>query len=301
MAIITPQLLLSLRTGLVKIFQDSLRDTPTQWQRVATLVPSSTASNSYGWLGQFPALREWVGERVIKDMKAQAYAIENKLYEGTVGVKRTDLEDDNLGIYTPLTQEQGRAAATHPDALVFALLKSGHASLCYDGQNFFDTDHPVYPNADGTGTASAVGNVHTGAGPAWYLLDTTRPLKPLIYQERTRPELQALMNVDDEQVFMSDLYRFGIRARCNVGFGFWQMAHKSTAVLDEEGFTAAREAMETLTADGGRPLGITPNLLVVPPTLRSQAEKLLLAAQQAGGATNTNYKAVDLLVTPWLM
>lgn len=300
MAVVTPALLTSLRTGMASIFQDSLRATPTHWASVATLVPSSTASNTYGWLGQFPKLREWVGARVVKDMAAAGYTLTNKLYEGTVSIARTDIEDDNIGIYKPMMQEVGRATATHPDELVFALLAAGHSTLCFDGQNFFDTDHPVYPNVDGTGTAATVSNVVGGAGPAWYLLDTSRPLKPLIFQERTKPEMEAMTAANDEVVFNSDTYRYGVRYRCNAGFGFWQMAFKSRAALDGASFAAARLAMETFTADGGRPLGITPTLLVVPPALRSQAEELLLAMQKANGASNTNYKAVELLVTPWV-
>lgn len=300
MAVVTPALLTSLRTGVASIFQDSLRATPTHWASVATLVPSSTASNTYGWLGQFPKLREWVGARVVKDMAAAGYTLTNKLYEGTVSIARTDIEDDNIGIYKPMMQEVGRATATHPDELVFALLAAGHSTLCFDGQNFFDTDHPVYPNVDGTGTAATVSNVVGGAGPAWYLLDTSRPLKPLIFQERTKPEMEAMTATNDEVVFNNDTYRYGVRYRCNAGFGFWQLAFKSSAALDGANFAAARQAMETFSADGGRPLGITPTLLVVPPTLRSGAEELLLAMQKANGASNTNYKAVDLLVTPWV-
>lgn len=300
MAIITPALLTSLRTGMSTIFQASLRDTPTHWAKIATLVPSSTSSNTYGWLGQFPKLREWVGSRVVKDMAASGYSLTNKLYEGTVGVARTDIEDDNIGIYTPMMQEVGRATATHPDELVFALLAAGHSTLCYDGQNFFDTDHPVYPNVDGTGTAATVSNVQSGTDPAWYLLDTSRPLKPLIFQERTKPEIEAMTATNDESVFTTDTYRYGVRYRCNAGLGFWQMAYKSKAALTKANFDAARAAMELFKADGGRPLGISPTLLVVPPELRAAAQDLILAQQSANGATNTNYKAVDLLVSPWL-
>ena len=149
-------------------------------------------------------------------------------------------------------------------------------------------------------TAATVSNVVGGAGPAWYLLDTSRPLKPLIFQERTKPEMEAMTATNDEVVFNNDTYRYGVRYRCNAGFGFWQMAFKSSAALDGASFAAARQAIETFKADGGRPLGITPTLLVVPPTLRSGAEELLLAMQKANGASNTNYKAVELLVTPWV-
>jgi len=301
MAIITPALITSLRTGFSKAFQDSLTATPTDWAKVATRVPSSSASNTYGWLGQFPTLREWVGDRVLKDMAAQAYQIQNRLYEGTVAVKRTDIEDDNVGIYTPLFAEMGRTAATHPDQLVFGLLKTAHTTTCYDGQFFFDTDHPVYPNVDGTGTATTVSNVQAGTGDAWYLLDTSRALKPLIFQERTTPELEALTSTQDEAVFMRDEYRYGIRYRCNAGLGFWQMAYKSQAPLDAANFNAAIAAMQSLKADGGRPLGIKPTVLVVPPSLRAAAFALVKAERDASGASNVNFGVVDVIVSPWLV
>ena len=76
--IITPDLIKALFTGFKKNYQDGLQMAKSQYPEIATVVPSSTASNTYGWLGQAPALREWVGDRVFNDMKAHAYAIANK-------------------------------------------------------------------------------------------------------------------------------------------------------------------------------------------------------------------------------
>ena len=78
------------------------------YKELVTIVPSSTRSNSYAWLGAFPKMREWIGDRVINDMKEFSYEIENKLYEATLGIKRTDIEDDCLGQYRALAQSQGR-------------------------------------------------------------------------------------------------------------------------------------------------------------------------------------------------
>ncbi len=303
MAIITPALISALKTSFQKHFQDALATAPSTYLQVATVIPSTTASNTYGWLGQFPKLREWIGQRVIKDMAAQGYQITNKLFESTVGVKRTDIEDDNLGVYGPLMQEMGRAAGAHPDELVFALLKAGNANLCYDGQNFFDTDHPVYPNVDGTGTATTVSNLFAPAadpGAAWYLLDTSRSLKPLIYQERMKPSFTSMTKEDDEQVFMADEYRYGVRARCNVGFGFWQLAAMSTEELNKANFEKVYDAMRNQKADGGRPLDIRPNLLVVPTTLRSKAKEVVGVQRLANGADNPNFELVQVLDTAWL-
>lgn len=300
MAIITPALLGSLRTGFDKAFQDALNvETPSDWEAVATRVPSSNSSNTYGWLNQFPRLREWVGDRTIKDMAASAYQVQNKLFEATVGVKRTDVEDDNVGVYQPLFAEMGRAARSHPDELVFALLAEGENTACYDGQNFFDADHPVFENVDGTGTASTISNLQDGTNAAWYLLDTSRALRPLLFQERTTPELETLTDTNDEGVFMRDEYRYGIRYRCNAGFGFWQLAYKSKAALGAANFNAAMQAMMAVKADGGRPMGVRPDVLIVPPTLRAAA-LTLIESQVIEGTSNPNYQAVRVIVTPWI-
>jgi len=67
-----------------------------------------------------------------------------------------------------------------------------------------------------------------GADTAWYLLCTSRPLKPLIYQERKAPRFVALDQETDDNVFMRKQYLYGVDARSNAGYGFWQMAYGST-------------------------------------------------------------------------
>lgn len=303
MAIITPALITALSTSFKAHFQGALEVAPSDYQKISTVVPSSGASNTYGWLGQFPKLREWVGARVVKNMAAHGYAVTNKLYEGSVGVKRTDIEDDSVGVYKPLFEEMGRAAGSHPDETMFALLKAGHSSLCFDGQNFFDTDHPVFPSVDGTGSPATVTNTfEPGANPgaAWYLLDASRPLKPLIYQERIKPEFTSMTKVDDESVFTNDEYRYGVRARNNGGFGFWQMAVRSTKPLDQASFEEAYDAMRAFAADGGRPLNLKATILVCPTSLRSAAKAVVGVAKLANGSDNPNYNLVEILDTAWL-
>lgn len=262
------------------------------WSKVATLVPSTTKTETYAWLGQFPRLREWIGDRQVKNLSQGTYSITNKKFESTIAVKRDDIEDDQYGVYAPLFQEMGFAAATHPDELVFALLAAGFASKCYDGQFFFDTDHPV-----GEGTVSNSGG---GAGTPWFLLDTSRALKPIIFQKRRDYKLATLNNLEDPNVFMRDEYLFGTDARCNVGYGFWQMAYASKQTLDATNFNTAYAAMVSQKSDEGRPLGIRPTLLVVPASLRDAANQVIKAERNANGATNTNQNAVEILVCPWL-
>lgn len=303
MAIITPTLLSALNTGFRREFQ-SAYDAQLEesfYKAIATIVPSTTSSNTYGWLGDFPALREWVGARVVKDMAAHGYELTNKKYESTVGVPREAIEDDSYGVYSPLVATMGQAAGEHPDVMLSDLIANATTTACYDGQYFLDTDHPVTANVDGTGAVTNVSNFVTGTDPLWLLLDTRKPLKPFIFQERTKPELaQKTDPKTSDDVFTNDQYQYGIRYRCNAGFGFWQMARGSKQPLTAASFEAARTAMRLLTADGGRPLGIKPNVCLVHPALESAAEKLFKKAFVDGGDSNEHFNAVDVIVSAWL-
>lgn len=289
--------LTALFVGVKTAFNGGFRDAKPLWNRIATLSPSSTSTEEYGWLGQYPRLREWLGDRHVKNIAAHGYAIKNKKFESTVAIPREAIEDDSHGVYTPLFQEMGYAAATHPDELVLALLASGFTTECYDKQFFFDTDHPVLNAA---GVETSVSNMQSGTGAPWFLLDVSRPLKPVIFQKRRDYDIKAMTKADDESVFMRDDYRYGIDARCNVGFGFWQQAFGSKATLDQTNFDAAVAAGMAFKSDEGRPLGINFNLLVCGPSNRAAARATVEVARLAGGADNPNYKAVEVLVVPWL-
>ncbi|MBJ8744035.1 Mu-like prophage major head subunit gpT family protein [Citrobacter farmeri] len=305
--IVTPASIKALMTSFRKDFQGGLDGAPSQYQKIAMTVPSSSKSNTYGWLGNAPQLREWVGARVVKQMAAHGYVIDNKTYEGTVGISRDDFEDDNLGVYSPLFAELGRSAAVQPDELIFALLKDGFNQACYDGQNFFDTDHPVYASADGTGAATSVANVFQQSaewtGAPWYLLDCSRVIKPLIFQDRRKVELVTKTRIDDDHVFTDNEFLFGASCRRAVGFGFWQMAFAMNADLTLDNLWTGWTSMRGFKADGGRPMGIKPTHLVVPPSLEKAAVQLLereLIAGQNGTVSNEMAGKLELVVADYL-
>jgi len=283
-------------TGIYKsfstVFNQAFDAAASQWPLLAMQVPSQGRSVDYKWLGDFPMLREWLGERQIKDLSAFKYEIANKDYEATVEVDRNDIEDDQIGVYTPMIQGLGSAAAQHPDILVFALLKAGFATLCFDGQYFFDTDHPV--------GETSVSNSGGGAGTPWYLLDLSRPIKPIVLQIRKRPEFVSMDRPDDENVFMRRKFRYGVDDRKNVGYGLWQLAYGSRDTLNATNYSAARAAMQSFKNESGVPLGIKATHLVVPPTLESAGRILLKNQNDAAGATNPWMGTAELVVVPWL-
>ena len=278
-------------------FKNGLTNAAPMWSQCATLVPSSTAEQKYGWLGRITKFREWVGERQHQNLVQHDYAIKNKTWEDTIEVSRDEIEDDQYGVYSPVAQQIGQDAALHPDELVFGLLKAGFTTPCYDGQYFFDTDHPV----GAPGSQTSVSNFQGGSGTPWFLLDTTKVLKPVIYQKRRDYAITAKTNLTDENVFNQNKFVWGADGRGNVGFGLWQLAYASKQTLDVAAFADARAAHQSIVGDNGKPLVIRSAELWVPPSLEKAALDVVQADRLANGATNTMRGTSKVVVCPWLI
>ena len=289
--IINQESLRAVSKGFNKVFNDAFRAQKPQYKKVSTVIENvSTLSVDYKWLGDIPDMREWIGDKVVRDLSAYEYTIQKKDWESTIEVDRDNILYDNLGIVKPRIEMMGHSAARNYDKLIFGLMESNGA--CYDGKSFFATDHAV-----GTQTFSNLGNaklsqtsflaarnemrglvsdegtplgivgnllvippeleetairilkadtlangesnVTKGMAEyivvdyltdpnAWYLLDTTRPLKPFILQINKKPTFVAQDDPKSDNVFMRKKFRFSAEAEHNGGYGLWQLAYKST-------------------------------------------------------------------------
>lgn len=294
---ITSSNLRILTTGFQANFRAGLAGVTPMWQRFATRVPSTTSDELYPWLNQIPNMRKWLGERQLHNVKADAYRLVNEDWEDTVVVGRNAIEDDKYGVFAPLMGMLGDAAARQPDELTFGLIPRGFTTNCFDGQFFFDSDHPVI-GADGV--MGTVSNMQAGSGVPWFLLDTTKALKPFIFQDRKAPKFDALDNPDDPNVFMRKEFIYGADSRNTAGFGFWQTGFGSKDTLNAANFSAAYTAMTQFKKDYGAPLAITPDVLLVGPSNRAAAEAIVKKANLTGGESNLDFGRVELVVAPWL-
>lgn len=289
-------------TNLKTTFNNAFEAAPSTWEKIAMRVPSTSKTNDYKWLANFPKMRKWIGEKQIKALAAFGYSITNDDWEATVEVDRNDIDDDELGIYAPQAQMAGFSAKQLPDEIVWELLDKGFTNLCFDGQYFFDVDHPVngvsvsnkgtkkltaatlagaqasygaartamkkFKDDDGRplnitpnllvvppaledtgralltvdrledgkpniykGTAELLVDARLTSDDAWFLLDTTKPVKPLIYQERKKPEFVEQTDPQADDVFNRKKFKFGAEARAAGGYGFWQLAYGSDGTV----------------------------------------------------------------------
>lgn len=285
-----------LYSGFNVSFNKGFKMTPTHWGKVAMRVGSVGAEENYSWLGDLPGIREWIGERFINRLTSARHIITNRKFEQTIAVLRDKIEDDQYGIYAPLFEKMGYDVAQHPDDLVFSLIKRGFTTFCYDGQYFYDTDHPSY---DENGDLISVSNFQGGSGIAWYLFDANQPIKPVIFQERMPFKFESLTKPTDDHVFWQDEFVYGVRGRSNAGFGLWQMAYASKQTLNATNFALARAAMMNMRRQSGKPIGIMPTHLVVPPSLDGEARQLLKALKDEGGS-NEWAGSIEPVVTAFL-
>lgn len=298
----------NLFTSLKATFNRAFGEAPSTWQKVAMKVPSTTGQNDYAWLSSFPKMRKWIGEKTVKALEAFKYVVRNDDWEATVEVDRNDIEDDNLGIYGPQAEAAGLSAKQLPDEIIADVINGSFKTRCYDGQYFFDTDHPVKQDNGTEGSVSNMGTMKLSAKSqqaailslgaaetammefkddegrplnitpnvlmvppalksvantlmtadrlddgkanpfkdsyevfvnprlksrtAWFLLDTTKPVKPFIYQERKAPVPVAQTDPQSDDVFNRKKFKFGAEARAAGGYGFWQLAFGSTGEVE---------------------------------------------------------------------
>jgi phage major head subunit gpT-like protein len=268
---ITFPLLQSINIGVQTAFNTQLWTAKSVQDRIAYQATSTGAGELYPRLDMLPGLREWVGDRVVNNLSLLTFQILNREFEETIAVRKNDILDDKYGLLTPAAAQLGADAAVIPDQLVAAAMKAGHTAITYDTQNFFDTAHPNF-NADGS--ANTVANYVPGAGPAWYLLDTTRVQRSFIFQRRKPFEIIPKFAMDDPQVFWNREFEWGVDGRCAAGYGLWQLGFMSMAPLTHDNVLAARASMASLRRPSGAPMGVYPNLLVVPTALWPTANAL---------------------------
>lgn len=108
---------------------------------VSNLFSSNQASETYNFLGQSPAMREWIGGRQAKGFSGQGVTIVNTHYEATIEVQKKDARRDKTPQIQARIAEFADRAQSHWASLLSTLLINAPSTVCYDGQFYFDTDH----------------------------------------------------------------------------------------------------------------------------------------------------------------
>lgn len=134
----------ALRTGLNTSYLEaynSQRD--TVFSQVCTPVTSTKKKLLLAIADMLPQLREWTGERKFHNAAEHSVELTNPHYELSMEVDADDVDDDEYAGYLLQSAGLGERAAVHPDVLLANLAQNAHNIIGFDGQNFYDTDHPI--------------------------------------------------------------------------------------------------------------------------------------------------------------
>lgn len=129
-----------LQAGIRGEFIKAYQTGPRQVPRFCTIVPSDKDTENYAWLGEVTQIREFLGEREITGFTDTKYTLQNKTWEGTIGIKRTEIEDDQTSGIMTRARDLGARAAQHPDVLLWSTMVAN--GNCYDGTAFYGS-HPA--------------------------------------------------------------------------------------------------------------------------------------------------------------
>lgn len=118
-------------------FASGIESVPDTWQKFCGTIQSGAAANVYPFLEQFGGMREWIGDRQLKNVSSRKIEVVNRDFEDTVSIPRNDIEDDQYGIYSTLIAQMGyNAGKLWQDLAVEALVSN---PKWIDDADFFST------------------------------------------------------------------------------------------------------------------------------------------------------------------
>lgn len=134
----------ALRTGLNTSYLEAYKSPKdTVFDQVCTTITSEKKKIALAIADMLPQMREWVGERKFHNAAEHSVELTNPHYELSMEVDADDVDDDEYAGYILQAAGLGERAAVHPDVLLATLAQQATSIIGFDGQFFFDTDHPI--------------------------------------------------------------------------------------------------------------------------------------------------------------
>ena len=157
-----------------------------------------------------------IGEKTYSNMgKAPLSVASQDAAKASFGAARTNMKK--------LKDRHNRPLNITPDVLIVPPALEDVARTLMTAERLEDGKPNLYK---GAAEVLVIQDLETDT--EWYLLDTTKVLKPLIFQERESPDFVSQTNMDSDDVFMRAEYKYGVESRGAAAFGYWQMAYGST-------------------------------------------------------------------------
>ncbi len=121
--------------------------------------------------------------------------------------------------------DNGMVLGISPNILVVPPALEPVANTLMTADRLEDGKVNIYKNAV---TVVVVPWLSNFSRTAWFLIDATKAVRPLIYQPRKAATFVSRTDISSDRVFNEAMYEFGVESRENAGYGLWQLAYGST-------------------------------------------------------------------------
>lgn len=164
--IITPAYFVTMEANMQSILVDRWAEFASDpmlsyWDTLTEEKTTGVREEIWQWQINQAKLRKQIDQanRRYDDLYSWAWSMEPGDIGDNLIVREKDVEDNKVEHVGQWASDIGGAWAYWPQETMIELLVNGETELCYDGEPFFSTTHPLVPGVATSGTAS---NLFTG-------------------------------------------------------------------------------------------------------------------------------------------
>lgn len=191
---------------------------PAAHELFTTVMPSTTKVETHTFMSALPRLEEFRGYTPFSKLVSKEYTVANKEYRTGISVKKTDIDDDQIGGY--MLQANGLPNRAKKDVghITLAHMAAGTTNLCFDGTAFFADSHTI-----GTGDNLDTFNCDASDGATHKIIAMVvdnPAIRPVIFQDR-EPLSSLQTDADTPQAALQKEYQYWVDGRFGLGYGYW--------------------------------------------------------------------------------
>jgi phage major head subunit gpT-like protein len=200
-----------------KMFADE-KPTPGKTEQFTTVLPSTVKVETHTFMSNLPRLEEFKGYTPFVSLVDKTYTVANKEYRTGLRVRKTDVQDDQVGGYMLTVNGLTARAKKDIEHIKLAHLAAGTTNLCFDGTAMFAASHTI---GTGDNLDTFDGGAQDGATHKIIALVTDNSaIKPVIFQDR-EPLSELKTDADTPQADKVKDYEYWVDGRFGLGYGYW--------------------------------------------------------------------------------
>ena len=192
---------------------------PAGYDTFTTNFPSTTKVETHTFMSALPRMQRFKGYSPAVRLTNYEYNVANDEFRaGPVTVRKTDLDDDQIGGYMLAIKGLPDVAKRDTGFAVLKHLANGANANCFDGTYFFNTSHGVGSGSNKI-TFDPAGS--DGVTHKVIALRTDNPfIKPVIFQDRE--SVSGLdTDADTPQARKLKEFEYWTDCRFGLGYGYW--------------------------------------------------------------------------------